>query len=831
MNDIIYELSNNWKLNNIKYSIIEDENNNVSKNELMLKICVERCDKKIIINHTNEILSLNNYRVIFVKNNYNVDTVYAKNQKKIIRINFLASLSLWCLNVPYKISSYKNIFGFAYDPNTSFLFTHLIPFFKNDKSIIIKNSSKIVSTKDLSRINIQKANKLSPLFRDIFLEKKDDKIKVFKIKFLLYLILFNLKHPLFFLQNLISKLTKIFRFSFGKLTPIIALVGGDGVGKTTTIDSIVKNVPGIFNGYKAQFWRPGILPSLQVILKSESKNIIIDDNLVIPRLKPGKFQFFRQFYYLVDFVLGVYINDYALSRRAKLVIYDRSFLDIFVHPVRYGFKIIKLTKLFKLIVPKYDLVLWLHDDLKKVYDRKPELPIKTLKLHHELWKNEFVNENINYSIHVNRSIPQITYEIRDLVINKFFSMHYQNEFELKTQEKWLNSFFDIKPSNSYNTNNKLLILHFRDGRGYVFSKSNSTILSKSIDIYVPASTKAFLYKKCLQLLISLGIGNFILRRISINDAQLNTFMNHIKSLLSINEDIYYTISLGAPGPRRKLVICLMAIDGNIIAYIKIANTKNAIEGLKNESDALKILAKYSFNSIKVPRKIANGNWNEQYYLVTSALLNMKSSKYNFILKDLELLKIIKEFSLINFEKTIFQQSTFFLELQKSIASIKIPYIKHLCEDTFEICKLLVEDMELPFHFAHGDFTPWNMFNTKPKIGLFDFEYMIENAPAGFDIFRYHIQKTILVDKLPKKYVHDNFVNKNGWYLVVENHLKNFNLTSSNYSKIIDGFYGCYLIYHICIYEDDMELFGINMSTLSYLLNLFYLDRKYSLEKM
>jgi thymidylate kinase len=57
-----------------------------------------------------------------------------------------------------------------------------------------------------------------------------------------------------------------------------------------------------------------------------------------------------------------------------------------------------------------------------------------------------------------------------------------------------------------------------------------------------------------------------------------------------------------------------------------------------------------------------------------------------------------------------------------------------------------ENKMVPFHLAHGDFTPWNMFVKKEKLALIDWELSQASAPALFDLFHFLYQQSSLVDK-------------------------------------------------------------------------------------
>jgi thiamine kinase-like enzyme len=57
------------------------------------------------------------------------------------------------------------------------------------------------------------------------------------------------------------------------------------------------------------------------------------------------------------------------------------------------------------------------------------------------------------------------------------------------------------------------------------------------------------------------------------------------------------------------------------------------------------------------------------------------------------------------------------------------------------------DGYVEFSVYHGDFTPWNMFEEKGKLFVFDWEYYSLTYPPFLDIFHYIIQIALLEKKL------------------------------------------------------------------------------------
>jgi len=51
---------------------------------------------------------------------------------------------------------------------------------------------------------------------------------------------------------------------------------------------------------------------------------------------------------------------------------------------------------------------------------------------------------------------------------------------------------------------------------------------------------------------------------------------------------------------------------------------------------------------------------------------------------------------------------------------------------------------MPVAMAHGDFTPWNMYETTNKLHVYDWEMACDDQPLLFDLFHYVFQTNILI---------------------------------------------------------------------------------------
>jgi Thymidylate kinase len=166
--------------------------------------------------------------------------------------------------------------------------------------------------------------------------------------------------------------------------PIFALVGPDGVGKSTVINLLKERFlqQTCFPNVKIKHWRPGLLPQLG---RLKCISAPAPGQATIPRKKAGSFGLLRQIYYLSDFLLGYWLVDRLESNRLTVQIYDRCLLDMTIHPVRFGFSNATAVRKFAMFCRRPDAVILLKDDPARIHARKDELPVEEISRQFASW--------------------------------------------------------------------------------------------------------------------------------------------------------------------------------------------------------------------------------------------------------------------------------------------------------------------------------------------------------------------------------------------------------------------------------------------------------------
>jgi thymidylate kinase len=195
-----------------------------------------------------------------------------------------------------------------------------------------------------------------------------------------YIIAF-LRHPISFSLNFGAHIKNEIKRRISVQNVSIALIGPDGTGKSTIIESLVKMIPLITKSDTSNVhvfhFRPQMLPNIrQVVTLGRMEESY--ENFTRPhRAIPSGFtaSLFRLFYYLVDYIIGYFIRVRPLLSQYKIVIFDRYFYDFIVDPARSRVKLPKFIPMFLMkLVPKPILCVYLDNDVETILQRKQELP-------------------------------------------------------------------------------------------------------------------------------------------------------------------------------------------------------------------------------------------------------------------------------------------------------------------------------------------------------------------------------------------------------------------------------------------------------------------------
>ncbi|MBL0745841.1 phosphotransferase [Chryseolinea lacunae] len=199
---------------------------------------------------------------------------------------------------------------------------------------------------------------------------------------------------------------------------------------------------------------------------------------------------------------------------------------------------------------------------------------------------------------------------------------------------------------------------------------------------------------------------------------------------------------GTPGPNRKVLI--YAKKNGAGFFIKQAVGENAMAVLANEHAALCWLRSQQPKTFQFPEVI---QVSEGRVKISDVATNGQRTSA-FSAAHVEVLKELKYKS---WQHARLCQVASWQDTNNTFAQLcrntdpRLP--KGMLRKIGFLLESINDEKVIETCFAHGDFTPWNMFQADGKLCIYDWE-MSQHAPLGFDAFHYIIQNGILVARHP-----------------------------------------------------------------------------------
>ncbi len=528
---------------------------------------------------------------------------------------------------------------------------------------------------------------------------------------------FRYRHPLrYFLSIVTNVMRKIRRF----LLPtglFVVILGPDGSGKSTVTGLVLSQLGRAFRKVWRFHWRPGLLPKLGhdlvAIGKQESTTKIFTE---VSKYR-GLVSLVRFVYYWLDFVLGYWLLIYPRKAQTTLVLGERYFPDVLVHPQRYGFAIPKwLMRLAAKCVPSPDLLILLKDDPVVIYARKPELPVPRIAEQITSYEKEIKHWGKTAVITTTGGVDGVAARVCNLILNEcarntvrhFHSFIVSNRYPIWRGFPSLN-------------NAKVLV----DDRDSMFNALNlyhpySKLgrLAKSVTISMPRALQRIIYKKS---------------RCAMEMQRLENLTETIYRIFE-NQALAISFATGTPGPHRKLT-AQVSRNKKIIAYAKVGSGEVVHKLLEREKNVLKGLEIKGFSAANVPRVLAFESCGEDNLLVLSSPgqvglqrpLQPDDKDVTFITKSVvqytRILSIDEMHNCMGFEARIGQL--------QAADNRTADLLRHSMECVHKI----LESSGVKVAHCHGDYTPWNTLElANGSLYVFDWEYASDNSPCLNDLF-------------------------------------------------------------------------------------------------
>lgn len=183
-------------------------------------------------------------------------------------------------------------------------------------------------------------------------------------------------------HNIFSAVYYTVRRKFKPSGKVLAFCGLDGAGKTTILDEMNDMFTKLLKSKKVfyGYWRPYVIPEIRELFGKKNSKDGIDKQaqkgvtVKEPEKRPKNkiVSMVKLSYYWLDFMLAE--KKYGtIHQRGGMVLFDRHYIDMVVHPLRFEMGISRriILLLYKFI-PKADFTFFLYCTPKEILERKEE---------------------------------------------------------------------------------------------------------------------------------------------------------------------------------------------------------------------------------------------------------------------------------------------------------------------------------------------------------------------------------------------------------------------------------------------------------------------------
>lgn len=543
----------------------------------------------------------------------------------------------------------------------------------------------------------------------------------------------------------------------------IAVLGPDGVGKSTLIESIEAQLSGAFRRSANFHLRPGLIG------RNDQGAPVTDPHGKPPRSFLASI--LKIAYYFCDYALGFVLKLYPKIVRSTLVIFDRYYDDLLVDPARYRYGgpswLVKFTRRF---IPRPDLFLILDASEDELLKRKQEVGKDELTRQRKAYRDLAAGLPNAFVLDAGQSPEKLADDASEIVLDYLHgrymerrNLFFKNDDTNKTLA-WLNAALSADTDRSYLAISDLErevvrpgwenyyefnYLPINNGRGYLLPV-NSKAAANGLSLYNAQSLSARAVKSALKKPYLSAVGSVFMKSINLKikkgisceEKSEVLLFEYLKEALG-EKKLDFAVSLGTPGPHRKPVIQLTNANDTVIGYAKVGWNGVTNSLVKNEADTINDLSRNSFHSLCIPSLLHSVWWDNRYLTVQSSPKGNLSPAPKSLTSHY--LNVVEELADLNVKYMPIKESAFWTSLLDNLKNVKGGFYLGVLER--KIIPKVDEsfgDTPLPFHMSHGDLAPWNAYIKDEMLYLYDWEYSRPDAPGGWDLFHFSTQSNLLL---------------------------------------------------------------------------------------
>jgi glycosyltransferase involved in cell wall biosynthesis/thymidylate kinase len=538
---------------------------------------------------------------------------------------------------------------------------------------------------------------------------------------------FRRKHPLRYLQSFpMNAMRKVRRF----VQPtglFVVVMGPDGAGKSTVTGLVMARLARAFRRTWRFHWRPGLLPKLGRRGRANEGHETAEAPPELSKYR-GVVSLARFLYYWLDFMAGYWLRIYPRKAQTTLVLGERYFPDVLVHPQRYGFAVPRwLMRLAAACVPSPDLLVLLRDDPEVIYARKPELSRSVLAAQLAAYGDEMKHWGKAVTITTEGGAEAVAGRVCDLILDVCADRTARRLERYSRQPGWRG---------------------FPSAASAKVWVSDQDSLSNALNLYHAYSSFGRFAKWLICLLPPQVHRRLLADPPDLQTADRLNFLTQIICKTLRTEKISVSFSTGTRGPHRKLT-AQASYGGNVLSYVKIGNTSAHFKLLQQEADMLRWLHGREIDTAVLPKILAFEASEQHQLLFLSA--PMQPGKPRPLQPDEKDARFLSELISDGHRNVaaseVFEaiDSTAFLATVRQTDSSAATTLQAAMES---VCNVFGQT-GIRLAPCHGDYAPWNTLELQDgSLYVFDWEYSSKEAPLFTDLFHRVLMPARLVFRQP-----------------------------------------------------------------------------------
>ena len=294
----------------------------------------------------------------------------------------------------------------------------------------------------------------------------------------------------------------------------------------------------------------------------------------------------------------------------------------------------------------------------------------------------------------------------------------------------------LSDKKTHNSQTSFCVINNSDGSPRWVCNSNSNV-PHFLNFYLISSFRSWMFAYAIRVVFFLRLQKVVFNTVDVSSKNNDNGTGFMVNFAKTN----WAIFTGTVGINNKMLLYEETEKGSY--FYKVAYTSKALSLIENEESALQAMIDLEPKSFICP----------QAEMEKSNVLRLEDLSHQGNRSN----KFTEKHRLVLTE--LYNKTGQFLEVNK------LPVIDETREKLSEL--ELLDDNRIPkgmvrklrvmintidekvaVGFSHGDFTPWNMYSSKDKLSIYDWELANPLMPVGFDAFHFIMQQGILVDRKP-----------------------------------------------------------------------------------